>query len=281
MINISGLIIFMVTFKSINAGYGPLVVTYVNAYNLPDEDDIFSGISDPYVKIFKCSSGSCDYSSPIQLDSIDNNEDPHWRNIHVEIPGFLSDSKWNQLELQFWDYDPTSGDDHLRTVKMDIDKNAQCGVNVIKFTPDTLNTIWYNFECNLWSTLVIETVMGQNLPNEDDFLSGTSDPYVKIFLCTSNKLVCDWSNNYGASIGRKEETIHPEWSNLNIEILYQRGKWEYISVQFWDHDTSSGDDHLRTDYFYIEKFQVHPCTYKSFFDTSGDVRAMIGGNMKC
>ena len=136
----------MTVFKSINAQQGPLMLTFVQAYNLPDEDDVFSGTSDPYVKIYKCSSNSCDYSNAVQLPYIDGNEDPRWSQ-DVEIPNFWKDSKWNQLELQFWNYDPTSGDDHLRTVKFNIDNNIACGSTKTETTSDVLTTIYYEFKC--------------------------------------------------------------------------------------------------------------------------------------
>ena len=51
------LIPFLIIFESINIGDAyPLVITEVRAWDLPDHDGAFSGISDPYVIMYKCSS---------------------------------------------------------------------------------------------------------------------------------------------------------------------------------------------------------------------------------
>ena len=251
-------------FKSINAQQGPLMLTYVKAFNLPDKDDVFSGISDPYVKIYKCiylnagvlgSKSLCDYSNAVQLPRIDGNEDPEWeKDLDVEIPNFWKDSKWNQLELQFWDYDPTSGDDHLRTVKFNIDNNIACGSTKIETTSDTLNTIYYEFKCTYWDTLKIDQIVTTNLPD-------IGPHYFKIFLCTS-LTSCDYSKNYVdidplllEAHGATRMGINPEWKSIDWKILFERGKWRYIRIEFWSEQMLNGHwEHSRSSNFFIGKF---------------------------
>mmetsp|Transcript_55378 Transcript_55378/g.49866 ORF Transcript_55378/g.49866 Transcript_55378/m.49866 type:complete len:291 (+) Transcript_55378:106-978(+) len=163
----SGFMIYLSVFRLIDAQYGPLTISNLKSYNLPNEDDWLGGSeSDPFASIYKCKSGGvCDYTHPVRTSIKDNTEDPSWDNI--EIPTFYSRTEWNQLEIKFYDHDPTTDNDWLRTVRIDINNQLSCGSFSFAQTPDTLVTLVYEFKCNPLShyTLVINSITAAKSKN--------------------------------------------------------------------------------------------------------------------
>ena len=244
---------------------GTLYVTRIRANineKVANNDGFMGGKVDPYVKV------RLDKSREKRTKVIDNTGNPVWNNLNMN---FRINANDRQASVHLFDKDTGSGDDILgdgnlpldrgnwingREVRVLVfdrkDKSKQVGeiFLTVSYKPDPPNAtgmgggIGYGVGglsgsipgMSKSGTLYVTRIrarINESVANNDGFLGGKVDPYVKVRLDKDRE----------QRTGYIDDKANPIWDNLIMNFRINE-KDQQASVHLFDKDTGSGDDIL-------------------------------------
>ena len=208
-----------------------LTLKIMRAINLPAKD--FSGTSDPYVKIMLLP----DKKHKLQTNIKRKNLNPRWNELFA-FEGFPYSKLQNRtLYMQVLDYDRFSRDDPIGEVAIPLsDLDLAVGLTMWKALQpckgssgklgELLISMCYQPTVG---RLTIVIMKARELKAKD--IIGTSDPYVKIWMCHDGKKV----EKKKTSI--KERNLNPVFNESFIfDVPYEKLRQTTLLISVMDHD---------------------------------------------
>ena len=207
---------------------GSLRVKVRSASNLPDTDP------DPYVRVGALRSDGSPTSQ--RTSTKKGTRNPTW-NTWLSMDGC---DFARQISVQVFDDDLLFDDEMSDIEYIDIPTGSQTGIRHC-VTPDCSSFLILDTDVILnrcERSLTVTANYGRNLPDEDGWGAGNSDPYVKVVAYDIN----------GRTTEDKTRHIqgdhNPDW---NQSLDFGRDIWTRFEVSVWDKDIGF-DDRLSSDY---------------------------------
>ena len=207
---------------------GRLRVKVRYARNLPDTDAI--GRPDPYVRVGVLrSSGSTRYQNSNVKGGTTNPTWNTWLSLSLSERTFA-----NRITAQVFDDDVFFDDSMSDPQSFDISPGYHSSLrHCVSSSCNAYLIFDYEFLFNKYERrLRIYARYGRNLPDEDGFLAGDSDPYLKVVAYDIN------GNSRTKKTSKDQGDEDPEWyETLDFGV----GMWTRFEVSVWDADVGSDD----------------------------------------